>query len=114
MSHNHHTTISQQVDLQEALRIAQSRHIAIVPTARSVALWAPGVRVPGQVRLAIMANRREVLRMMNIGEIAVCPSPHLHRSAWSYFAGHYICDLCSRMDRAMRLACVGSEKQKSA
>jgi hypothetical protein len=105
------TITTTQPSLVEALCEVQRLHIAIIPTARSVKLWAPGVRVPASVRLAIMTNRREVLRMTDIGEIAVCPSPQLHRHAYSYFHGHYICDLCSRMDRAMRQA---SERRRTA
>lgn len=96
------TTTPQQLALADALRIAQQRHIVLIPSARSVKIWAPGVRVPASVRHTITTNKKEVLKLLDIGDIAVCPAPHLHRPAWSYFAGYYICDLCVRMDRAMR------------
>jgi hypothetical protein len=113
MNHpNHNTTISQQVNLQEALRIAQARHIAIVPTARSVMLWAPGVRVPGQVRLAIMANRQEVRRLVGQSHALVCPSPTLHGHSFGYRVRRECCEICAKLNYWQSLAC--SENKKSA
>jgi hypothetical protein len=93
---------AQPITLDEALQLAQQRRIVLIAMARSVKLWSPGQRIPSALRLVIKANNKEVLKMLDIGDIAVCPAPYLHRPAWSYFAGHYICDICARIDRQMR------------
>jgi hypothetical protein len=94
-----HTTITpdRQIALDEALRIAQQRHIVIVPTARSIKLWSPCVQVPGPVRVAIMANRKQVKRLIGQSHMLVCPSPELHRASWAYINRRWCCDVCARL-----------------
>jgi hypothetical protein len=92
------TTTTQQLALDDALRLAQQRHIVLIPSARSVKLWAPGVRVPGAVRLAIMTNRREVRRLLGQAHVSVCCAPERHRASWDYINRRWCCDLCARLD----------------
>lgn len=91
--------------LDEALRIARERHIVLVPTTRSVKLWAPGVRVPAEVRQAITTNKKDVLQLLGASDILVCPAPTYHRPGWDWVGGRFVCGYCARMDRAMREAC---------
>jgi hypothetical protein len=93
---------TQKLALQEALRVAQRNHIVLIPTCRSVKLFASGVRVPAGVRQTIATHKKDVLKMLDIADIAVCPSPEIHYPGWSYFAEHHVCSYCSRIDRAMR------------
>lgn len=96
------TTTHQQLALADALRIAQQQHIILRASAGRVILWRAGQPIAKDVRSAIRAHRREVLKMLSMGDIAVCPSPDRHRASWDRFVGHYICGHCSRLDRHLR------------
>lgn len=91
-------TPHEPLPLAEALRIARGLHVAIIPTSRSVKLWAPGVRVPGVVRQTIQANRVEVRRLIGQAHISTCCAPELHRASWDYINRRWCCDLCARLN----------------
>jgi hypothetical protein len=66
-------------ELISALQVIQVRHIVLVPTVRTVQLWAPGVRVPSWIRRTIRQHRREILTRIGRSQTSVCPNPQLHR-----------------------------------
>jgi len=83
--------------LDDALKLAQKLHIIVQPTPRSVNLWTSN-RVPSQLRDTIKANRSEVRKLLQEGDIRTCPSPDLHRREWRHDGNQrYICEICERL-----------------
>lgn len=81
-----------------ALLIAQSLHIALRAENGKLILWCPGVVVPRDVNRVLRANTGEVLRLIGLAHVSVCPSPELHAHSWQYTVKRDCCDLCSRLD----------------
>jgi hypothetical protein len=82
-----------------ARRELQRRNIVLIPSTRSVRLWAPNTRVPGQLRRVVYANRREVLRLIDRSETIVCCSPALHSGmgAWKWILCRQACEICAAL-----------------
>lgn len=83
--------------LDNALRQAQKLHVIIQPTPRSINLWSSN-RVPQQLRDTIKANRVEVRKLLQEGDVRTCPNPDLHRKEWKHNGNQsYICEICQRL-----------------
>lgn len=108
-----HTTPHELLELAEALRILQRLHVAIIPTARSVVLWSPGIRVSRTVRLTIRKYRAEVRALIDRSDITVCPASSWHRRSWSYVGDQqYRCDLCAQLAPWIGGDATGSKEKK--
>lgn len=57
--------------------------------------------IPLPIRNGIRSRRRGLARLMQTGDVRVCPSPDQHRHAWFYAGrGRFACSLCQRLDAA--------------
>jgi hypothetical protein len=89
-------------ELINALQEIQLRRIVLVPTARTVQVWAPGVRVPSWICQTVRQYCREILTIITRSETIVCPTVELHRRYWDTIAGRQKCMACARVERGMR------------
>ncbi len=86
------------LNLSEALFFAQQHHIVVRPTARSIALWAPGVRIPQPVRKTLLCHKQELRRLLATGDVRTCVNPGLHRPEWKHSGNQqYTCEICQRL-----------------
>jgi len=87
-------------DLEEtALQIKRYR-VALAYSQRGYAkLSFRRPDLPDWLKQEIRNRRRGLARLMQAGDIRLCPSPDLHRSSWFYAGrGRYTCALCQRID----------------
>lgn len=57
--------------------------------------------LPAHIKQVIRNHRRGLAARMAAGDIALCPSPGLHRREWYYAGrGRYVCAHCQRLDAA--------------
>lgn len=84
--------------LDNALRMAQKLCVILQPTPRSVTIWTTDNRIPPILKDTIKANRAEVRKLLQEGDIRTCPNPNLHRKEWKHNGNQsYICEICQRL-----------------
>lgn len=83
------------MSLEQLLRAIRASSLILLSNAR---LWAPNTHVSLETRRAIMAYRRELLRLIAAHDVAVCPNPGLHRPYWRYAGeGRFECEICAKI-----------------
>ena len=91
-----------QLTLHSALYLLQALNAAIRLTPRSISIWSPNKRLPGNVRSTIREHKAEVRRMVEACRIEVCPSAKLHRQEWHFSGPEWTvdsatCAICERL-----------------
>lgn len=84
--------------LDAALLIAQTLHVALRAEDGKLVMWHPGVVVPRDVARVIRTNQREVLRLIGLSHVSVCPSPELHYHSWQFVVKRDCCTTCAKLN----------------